>query len=77
MDNNRFSLETFRDVMKSNPSLISEITNRSDIVDIDNGSMVIYRENLEKYLEKYMCKTEDDLSDTLWYSYGVFVKIIE
>lgn len=49
----------------------------TDIVDIDNGFMLVSRNNLQKYLERYMCKTETDLQDTLWYSYGVFLKIVD
>ena len=49
---------------------------KNDIIDWDNGTMVIYSENINKYLEKYACKDADDLIDTLWYSYGMFVKII-
>ena len=44
---------------------------------MDNGTMIIHRENISKYLERYMCKDEDDLQDTMWYYYGVFVKVVE
>lgn len=37
----------------------------------------INRTNMTKYLEKYACKDEQDLSDTLWYSYGVFLRILD
>lgn len=49
----------------------------SDIINFDTGTMMIHRRNLMKYLEKYSCKDEDDLSDTLWYNYGMFLKILE
>lgn len=71
------SLEAFKDLMKSDREFTSKITGRNDVVDLDNGTMTIYSENIGKYLEKYMCKNEEDLMDTLWYSYGTFVKIIE
>ena len=32
---------------------------------MDNGTMVIHRQNISKYLERYMCKDEDDLQDTM------------
>ena len=50
---------------------------RNDVFDMDNGTAVIRRGNLGKYLEKYSCKDEEDLSDTLWYNYGMFVRIVE
>lgn len=48
-----------------------------DTIDFDNGTMTIQKRNLNKYLEKYACKDEDDLKDTLWYNYGIFVRIDE
>lgn len=48
-----------------------------DQIDIKNGHMTIHKSNINKYLEKYMCKNEDDLSDTLYYNLGVWVKIID
>lgn len=50
---------------------------RNDVFDMDNGTAVIQRRNLGKYLEKYACRDEEDLSDTLWYNYGMFVRIVE
>ena len=55
----------------------AEICNRKDIIDIQNGRMTIYAEHLNKYLEEYCCKDEEDLSDTLYYRHGVFLKIVE
>lgn len=71
------TLEAFKDLMSTNITLREEITNTSDIIDLDNGSMVIRKHNISKYLERYMCKDEDDLKDTMWYNYGVFVKVVE
>ena len=71
------SLEAFRELVNTNDEFFDRVSNNSDIVDMDNGSMIIHRGNMGKYLEKYMCKNEDDLSDTLWYGYGVFVKVID
>ena len=71
------TFDTFKDLMASDISLREEITNTSDIIDMDNGTMVIHRQNISKYLERYMCKDEDDLKDTMGYNYGVFVKIVE
>lgn len=63
---------------KSNAENIKqELLMRNDIIDKDNGSMIIYSENINKYLEKYMCKNAQDLEDTLWFSYGIYVKIID
>ena len=71
------TFDAFKDLMSNDISLREEITNINDIVDMDNGTMVIHRQNINKYLERYMCKDEDDLQDTMWYNYGVFVKVIE
>ena len=74
---NKLTLDAFKDLLKTDSSFVEKVTNTSDIIDMDNGSMVIHRCNIVKYLEKYMCKNEDDLSDTLWYRYGIFVKVID
>lgn len=76
MGNNVMSLDAFKDMLKSDVDFKKEIINKNDVVDIDNGTMMIYSENLNKYLEQYSCKDANDLIDTLWYSYGVFVKVI-
>ena len=71
------TFDAFKDLMANDTSFRKEITNTNDIIDMDNGTMVIHRQNITKYLERYMCKDEDDLKDTMWYNYGVFVKIVE
>ena len=70
------SLDAFKSMVSSNNEFKNSLISKNDIIDWDNGTMVIYSENINKYLEKYACKDADDLIDTLWYSYGVFVKII-
>ena len=71
------TFDAFKDLMVNDVAFREEITHTSDIIDLDNGSMVIHRCNINKYLERYMCKNEDDLKDTLWYNQGVFVKVID
>ena len=71
------TFDAFKDLMANDVSLREKITNTNDIIDMDNGTMVIHRHNISKYLERYMCKDEDDLQDTMWYNYGVFVKVID
>lgn len=73
---NGFTLEEFK-MMNNNHEFRKKIINRSDSIDFDNGSMTIYAENLNKYLEKYSCKDAEDLENTLWFSYGVYLKIVE
>lgn len=68
---------TFDDFKTNISEIKKEILQRDDIIDFDNGMMIIYPENLNKYLERYSCKNADDLQDTLWGSYGVFVKIVD
>lgn len=71
------TFDTFKDLVSNDASFRKEITRNSDIIDMDNGTMIIHRQNINKYLERYMCKDEDDLKDTMWYNYGVFVKVVE
>ena len=70
------SLEAFKELVVSNKEFKNELISKRDIVDVDNGTMTIHSENLNKYLEKYACKNAEDLIDTLWYSYGLFVKVV-
>ena len=70
------SLDAFKSMISSNNEFKNSLISKNDIIDWDNGTMVIYSENINKYLEKYACKNAEDLVDTLWYSYGMFVKII-
>ena len=71
------TLDEFKETIKTNKSVADNIYRRTDIIDMDNGTMLIYAENINKYLEKYACKDAEDLSNTLWYSYGVYVKIVD
>jgi len=68
---------TFEDFKENAESIKNKLFKRNDIIDFDNGIMTIYAENINKYLEKYICKDAQDLEDTLWLSYGVYVKIID
>ena len=70
------SLDAFKSMVSSNNEFKNSLISKNDIIDWDNGTMVIHGENINKYLEQYACKDADDLIDTLWYSYGMFVKII-
>ena len=72
-----FSLDSFKEAVKNNEKFVSTITGKSDTIDYDNGSAIIHRCNLSKYLEKYLCKDEDDLSNTLWYNYGIFIHVVD
>lgn len=70
------TLDAFKNMVSSSTDFKNLLISKSDIIDWDNGTMVIYSENINKYLEKYACKNAEDLVDTLWYSYGIFVKIV-
>jgi hypothetical protein len=70
------SLDAFK-ALGNNQDFKSKITGRVDSVDFDNGTAIIYAEHINKYLEKYSCKDVTDLEDTLWFNYGVFVKVID
>lgn len=68
------TLEEFKEKGKV---LKQEIVNSNDTVDIEHGMMTIHLENINKYLEKYACKDAEDLEETLWNGYGVFVKVLD
>lgn len=73
------TLTSFAELADIKLNLISRDSDRKtvgDVVDFENGTLIVNRNNLTKYLERYSCKDEDDLSDTLWYNYGVFLKIV-
>lgn len=71
----KLSLDEFKEMGKSQ-NFRDDIVGKTDIIDLDNGTMIIYAEHLNKYLEQYACKDAQDLEDTMWYSYGVWVKVI-
>ncbi len=71
------SLDAFKNMAKTDDDFRNSIIGKQDTIDFDNGAATIHRGNVMKYLEKYMCKSEEELEDTLWYSYGVFVKIVD
>lgn len=47
-----------------------------DLFCIDGGSIIIHRENLDKYLKKYGYRSEDDFIDSMWFSYGIYAEVI-
>lgn len=71
------TLDAFKALVKSDNSFKEKITNTSDVIDLDNGSMTIHKDNINRYLEKYACKSQEDLENTLWFSYGIFVRVVE
>ena len=77
MKTQTLTLEEFKTLAKEKEFKERFTESKDDIIDLDNGTMVIHRCNLNKYLEQYICKDEDDLSDTLYYSYGIYVTIID
>ena len=41
-----------------------------------NDTLIINsQEQLKRYLEKYNCKTKEELDDVLWYTYGISLMI--
>ena len=41
---------------------------------MDDILIINNKEQLERYLKKYNCKTEEELDEVLWYEYGVTLK---
>ena len=77
MKTQTLTLEEFKTLAKEKEFKERFTESKEDIIDLDNGTMLIHRCNLNKYLEQYICKDEDDLSDTLYYSYGIYATIID
>ena len=76
MKNKVFSLEDFNTAVNEDSDFRDTVSNKSDIIDLDNGVMRIHSKNVGKYLEKYACKDADDLEKTLYYSYGIYCEVI-
>ena len=70
------TFDDFKKLAQTNEFIDKLQTNRTDLIDLDNGVMRIYSENLNKYLEKYCCKDAEDLEDTLYYSYGIYCEVL-
>ncbi len=45
------NLESFKEMVNTNPSFKEKLTD-SDVISFDNGTMIIKRQNLNKYLQK-------------------------
>ena len=73
----RLSFDAFKERAKNDPDFLNSLSDNGDCVDVEHGIATIHRANINKYLEKYVCKSEEDLSDTLYYGYGVFAKIVD
>lgn len=72
------TLEAFKDTVSNNADFADRLIGKKpDVLDYDNGTGVIHRENLNLYLEEFACKDEYDLSDTLWHGYGMFLTIVD
>lgn len=71
------TLDAFKTLLRKDETLRASITAGTDTIDLDNGVMRVHMKNINKYLEQYACKDAQDLSDTLWYSYGIFCQVIE
>ena len=76
MTKNTFTLDSFKEMLKDDKDFKEQIVKKNDFIDLDNGVMRIYSENLNKYLEKYSCKDAEDLENTLWFNYGIFCQVI-
>jgi len=71
-----FTFDSFKEAVKADNSLQEQITGDVDTFDPDNGIAIIHKNNLMRYLEKFMCKDEGDLSNFLYYKKGIFLKVI-
>jgi len=73
----KISLDAFKEMVKTDQKFLDDLVGGADVVDFNNGTAIIHKKNIGKYIEKYMCKSAEDLENTLWYGYGVFVKIVD
>ena len=79
MDKNKpktLSLDAFKTLVKTDETFKKSFQ-RHDSIDFECGTAVIYRENLMKELERFACKDEEDLIDTLYYSHGIFARVVD
>lgn len=72
------SLDSFKEALSVDKILQDQLgdLNNRDTFDPDNGIAMIHKSNLMPYLEKFMCKDEEELSNFLYYKKGIFLKII-
>lgn len=70
------SLEEFKAQLQSNSELKDKITNTEDYIDKAHGIMELHECNINRYLSKYACKDAEELSDVLWNSFGIFLRIV-
>ena len=70
------TLDGFKELVKTDDDFKQKLV-RHDILDRETGLGIIYRENLMKEMERFMCKDEEDLSNTLYNAYGIFVRIVD
>ena len=73
----KMTFDDFKALANTNEFKDKFQTKRTDLIDLDNGVMRIYSENLNKYLETYACKDAEDLEDTLYYHYGIYCEVID
>lgn len=77
----KFSFDSFKESVKTN-SILKDIGDNmdsnanKDMFYPDSGIAIIHERNLMKYLEKFMCKNQEELSDFLYYKKGIFLKVI-
>ena len=71
-----FSLDSFKEALSVDVDFKSSLAGESDVFDEENGVAVVHENNISKYLEKYMCKDQEELSDFLYYHHGIFLKIV-
>lgn len=48
----------------------------SEAMDLDNGVLIVKRENLNKYFDRYFCTTEKELSEKLWFDFGICLQLV-
>ena len=72
----KFSLESFKEAISVDDNLKQSLSNEVDVFDEGNGVAIIHKNNISKYLEKYLCKNQEDLEDYLYYHKGIFLKVI-
>ena len=70
------SLDAFKELVKEDKEFKRSFK-RNDFIDYANGIGTIYRENLMSELEKFECTNEAELLDSLWYTHGVFAKVVD
>ena len=71
-----FTLDAFKEAINVDKDFKASLSSETDLFDEEHGVAVVHQSNIMKYLEKFMCKDQNELQDYLYYNKGIFLKVI-